>query len=326
MKMMRLVCSLCLLFMILPAVGVPAIALAQEGEEPTADNVTLVQEEEVPAPEPIMAPEEEEEAEAEPVIAEKILMRPNFPTVEAIAGADFEYEMELLYVGEEAKVFDLRTTAPKGWEVYMTPRYEPEKKISSVNLKPAYTTGETIKVIATAPSWPLPDPGEYKITVEAISDTLKASVELTAKITAKYNLVAVPTLQKYDTNVEAGKDNHFSIDVGSVSTAPIENIKFTSTQPEGWSVKFTPENIEKLEAIGTTLDSQTVEMNISPPKDTIAGDYYVTVRATGKQASTDEVKIRVTVKTAPTWQWVGVGIIVVVVAAVIAIFMRFSRR
>ena len=328
MKMVRFVCSFCLLLMCLMAIGVPGLALAQGGEEPAADNVTLPDEGEEPTPELISAPEPEPIAvEEPPAIKEIVRLRPNFPTVEAIAGADFEYEMELLYVGEESsKTFDLRATYPAGWEVYMTPRYEKDKKISSINLKPSFSAGETIIVVASAPFYPLPEPGDYKITIEAISETLESSVELTATVTAKYNLVIVPTLEKYDTEVEAGKDNYFSIDVGSLSTAPIDNIKFSSTQPEGWSVKFTPEDIEVLEPVGMTLDSQTVELNISPPKDTIAGDYYISIRATGKQATTDEMKIRVTVKTAPTWQWIGVGIIVVVVAAVVYIFLRFSRR
>jgi uncharacterized membrane protein len=325
MKMVRLVCSLLLLLMCLISIGIPGMAMAQD-EEPVTDNATLPEGEE-PTPELIMAPEEEPAPEEAPAPIEILRLRPAFPTVEAIAGADFEYEMECLYVGQEtSKTFDLRATAPKGWEVYMTPRYEKEKKISSINLKPSFSTGETIRVVVTAPFWPLPDPGDYNITIEAISDTLETSVELTATVTARYNLVMVPTLEKYNTEVEAGKDNYFSMEVASLSTAPIDNIKFSSTKPEGWAVEFNPEDIELLEAVGSTLDSQTVELNIKPPKDTIAGDYYITVRATGKQATTDEIQIRITVKTAPTWQWVGVGIIVIVVAAVIYIFMRFSRR
>jgi len=318
MKMLRLVCGLLFLIMTLLPVCVPGIALAQEDEEPVADNIT--QEEE---PAPVVAPEPEEE----PTITELIRLKPNFPTVESIAGGEFQYEMECLYVGQHVqRTFDLRTTAPQGWEVYMTPRYEKDKKISSINLTPSYSTGETIIVFVDAPFYPLPEPGDYKITIEAVSEDVQDTVELTATITAKYILAMAPTLDKYNTEAEAGKDNYFSVEIGSLSTAPIDNIKFSSTKPDGWAVEFNPDNIEMLAAIDSQLDSQTVEINIKPPKDTIAGDYYVTVRATGKQASTDEMQIRVTVKTAPTWQWIGVGIIVVVVAAVIFIFMRFSRR
>ena len=132
----------------------------------------------------------------------------------------------------------------------------------------------------------------------------------------------VPTSQLYDTRAKSGKDNYFSLEVGNLGTAVINNIKFSTTNPEGWSVEFTPEKIDLLEA----LDHQTVQMNIKPPPNTIAGDYYVTVRASGTQASTDEVKVRVTVETPTIWGWVGVIIILIVVIGLIVIFMRFSRR
>lgn len=293
MKTSRFVSGFLLLMVALLAMGIPGIALAQEEEEE---------------------------------IQEIVILSPNFPTVEAIAGGEFEYEIECFYIGLASKTFDLRVQAPQGWEVHITPQYEGDKKISSINLKPSYSTGETIIVTATAPFYPLPDPGEYKIIIEAVADTAETSVELTARITASYTLLMVPTLERYDTEAQAGKDNYYSMEIGSLSTAEIENIKFSSEKPEGWAVEFNPESIERLEALGSQLDSQTIEINIKPPKGTIAGDYYITLRATGKQTSTDAIDIRVTVKTAPTWQWIGVGIIVVVVAAVIAIFMRFSRR
>jgi uncharacterized membrane protein len=289
MKTVRLVCCFYLLLVSVLALCLPGIALAQDEEEPLSDVIEL---------------------------------GPIYPKIEAIAGADFEFAMEFLYVGGDARVFDLRTTAPKGWDVYMTPKYEKEKKISSIRLEPSFNAGNEIRVVASAPTWPLPEPGEYKITFEAVSDDVRDSTELTAVITAKYFLILVPTLERYDTEAEAGKDNYFAMEAGSLSTAAIDDIKFSPTKPEGWMIEFKPEKIELLEA----FDSQTVDINIKPPPDTIAGDYYISVRALGQQATSDEVKIRVTVETSPTWQWVGVGIIVIVVVGVIVIFMRFSRR
>ena len=119
-----------------------------------------------------------------------------------------------------------------------------------------------------------------------------------------------------------GEDNYFSIEVGNLGTAPIENIKFSTTKPEGWTIEFTPEKIEALDA----FDSQTMEVNIKPPTETIAGDYNITLRASGKQATANEINIRVTVETPTIWGWVGVGIIVLVIAGLIVVFMRFSRR
>ena len=109
MKMVRLFCCLCLFLVSLMAVMPPGTALAQD--------------EEGPEPELISAPEEVKPTEW-------IAVNPTYPSIESIAGGTFEFEIQFTYVGREARVFDLRTTAPAGWDVYMTPPYEKEKKIS----------------------------------------------------------------------------------------------------------------------------------------------------------------------------------------------------
>lgn len=251
-----------------------------------------------------------------------IEIAPTYPKLEAIYGTGFEFELEFKYTGIEPREFNLRLTAPEGWTVYTTPQFDKEKRISAIRLEPGYAAGNKIKLIATAPFWPLPEPGEYKITLEAISDEIKGSTELTATITAIYNMALVPTTERYNTTVKAGKDNIFSIEVQNLGTAAIDNITFSSLKPTGWTIEFTPEKIDSLSAI----DSQTIDVNIKPPTETIAGDYQITIRTSGEQVSRKEVDIRVTVETPTIWGWVGVGIIVLVVAGLAYIFMRFSRR
>jgi len=168
----------------------------------------------------------------------------------------------------------------------------------------------------------LPEPGEYKITLEAVSGDLKGSLEVTAVITARYNLLLAPSGERLNTTATAGRDNYFSLEVGNLGTAPIDKINFSSDKPEGWTIDFSPTKVDSLEA----LDTQTVDINIKPPPDTIAGDYMVSIRGSGVQATSTELKIRVTVETPTVWGWVGVAIIVVVIVGLVFIFMRFSRR
>lgn len=259
---------------------------------------------------------------------EKVGVSPTYPTLEAIAGEDFVFEVEFEYAGAtlaaEERDFNLRTTAPTGWEVYMTPPYEKEKKVSAITLKPTFTPGNKLRVVASAPFWPLPEPGEYKITVEIISPDgkLKDSVELTAIITAKYILILAPSGERYNTAATAGKDNYFSIEAGNLGTAAIDKITFSSDKPEGWTIEFTPDKVDSLGA----FDSQTIDVNIKPPSETIAGDYSITIKAPGKQVTARELNIRVTVESPTIWGWVGVGIILLVIAGLVVIFMRFSRR
>jgi len=317
-NMTRLFSCFILVMVILAAFCLPGITLAQNGEEPATENTTLPEEEEEPVPELILAPEEEEE----PKIEEKVTLNALYPKVESIAGGTFEFNVEFRYIGIENKVFDVKFQAPMGWDIYMTPRYEKEKKISSVTLKPSFTSGEELRIVATAPGFPLPEPGDYKITIQAISDTISGSTEVTAVLTAYYFLAVIPTNERYNTNARAGEDNFYSIKVGNLSTDVVEDIKFSPDSPEGWSVTFNPDKIEVIEA----FSEQTVEVTIKPPPKAVAGDYMISIRASGKQASADEIDVRVTVKTPTIWGWVGVGIIVVVVIGLIFVFMRFSRR
>ena len=291
MKIVRVICSLCLLLAIILTIYAPTAVLAQEGTPPE----------------------------------EAIELTATYPTLEAIAGAEFEFEVDLRYMGElggDARTFELVVTTPEGWSVYITPQYPKEKRISAINLLPGFTAATKIMVMATSPFFPLPEPGEYKITLEAISGKIKGTIELTAVITAKYIMVLAPAGERLNTTAKAGKDNYFSIDVANLGTAPIENIKFSSVKPSGWTIEFSPDKIESLPA----FDFQTVDVNIKPPTETIAGDYEITIRASGEQISREEIKIRVTVETPTIWGWVGVGIIVLVIAGLAYIFMRFSRR
>jgi len=261
-----------------------------------------------------------------PLKEPKVELSPLYPRLEGIAGEEFVFEVEFAYrdveITEEPRDFNLRTTAPKGWEVYMTPPYEKEKKVSAIRLKPAFTAGNKLRVVVSAPFWPLPEPGEYKIILEAISGEVKGSVEFKAVVTARYYLVVVPVAERYNTDATAGEDNFFSVNVGNLGTAAINDIKLSSTKPEGWTIEFSPDKIDSIEAI----DDQVIDVNIKPPSKTIAGDYVITLEASGKQTSSGEIYIRVTVETPTIWGWVGVGIILIVIAGLIVIFTRFSRR
>jgi len=254
-----------------------------------------------------------------------VSVKATYPAMEGIAGANFSFEVEFNYnakLGGEARSFELVLTTPQGWSAYITPQYQKENKIREITLQPGFAAGTKLLVTVTSPFWPLPEPGDYKITLEAISGEIRGSTELTAVVTARYTMTLAPSGELYNTTAKAGKDNYFSIDVQNLGTAPIDNIKFSTVKPKGWTIEFTPDKIESLPAI----DYQTVDINIKPPPETISGDYEITIRASGEQISQEELKIRVTVETPTIWGWVGVGIIVLVVAGLAYIFMRFSRR
>jgi uncharacterized membrane protein len=255
--------------------------------------------------------------------ANALTISADFPTVEAVAGSVFRYDVSLKYEGDSDRIFDLSAKAPSGWTVYITPQYDTSKKIASIKMIASYAgSTETVQVVATAPYYPLPDPGLYPITLTAVSDTIEGSVDLKAKISETFNMDTVTVDGLYNTTAVAGRDNIFSVKVRNLGTGDIRNVTFSPDKPEGWTLEFTPDKVDALVADG----EQTVDINIKPPAKTVSGDYMISFMAIGDEATAQQIDIRVTVETPTVWGWLGIFIIVLVVAGVGFIFMRFSRR
>ncbi|MBA7659605.1 hypothetical protein ES703_67589 [subsurface metagenome] len=248
--------------------------------------------------------------------------------LEIVSGASVDFTVRLEYTGTEARVFDLVATGPTDWSTFITPSYPRDRQILDIRMEPPAegesSTVEHIVVTAISLSWLTPELGEYPITLEATSGDIQSSIELTAVVTsipASYTLYLTTSDGILSTTAQAGEENYFTIAVVNSGTGDIDSISLSTNKPRGWAVELSPTNIASVAA----GNFQTVEMNIKPPPDAIAGDYEIIVRASGTQAS-DNVEIRVTVKTSSLWGWVGIGIIVLVIAGLAVIFMRFSRR
>jgi uncharacterized membrane protein len=256
---------------------------------------------------------------------DKIELTTPYTKLEGISGASFEFEIALNYTGTEARVFNLVATGPQNWTTYITPSYPKDQRILDIRLEPAQpgeaSYGPKIDVASAPPSWLRPDPGEYKITLEVSSGDIRSTIDLTAVVTAKYDMSLATPDGLLNTKATAGKDNYFAVVMNNTGTAPIDNITFNVNKPSGWTVVLTPDKLDSLPA-GT---SKTIEANIKPPAKAIAGDYGLLISAEAMQRSVD-INIRVTVETPTIWGWVGVIIILLVIAGVGFVFMRFSRR
>ena len=252
----------------------------------------------------------------------------DYYTLEIISGQGVDFTIQMEYTGTEARVFDLTATGPADWTVSITPSYPRDRQILDIRMEPPAegesSTIEQIVVTAVPLAWTTPEVGEYPITVEVNSGDISSSIEFTVLVTsipANYSLYLTTPDGVLSTSAQAGEDNYFTLAVASQGTGDIDSISLSTNKPRGWAVELSPTNINSV----TAGNFQTVEMNIKPPTDAIAGDYEIVVRAAGTQA-TDSVEIRVTVRTSALWGWVGIGIIVLVIAGLFVIFMRFGRR
>ncbi|MCK4862687.1 MAG: hypothetical protein KAS25_00255 [Dehalococcoidales bacterium] len=326
MKKARIISLLILLVMALTAFSLPAVTLAQDEEQSTTDNTTDNTTDTTPIPEPISidtpqaVPISEEEEE---VPKDSIALSTEFPELEDVATGSFQYNVKLEYRGQIERVFDLNTTVPAGWSAYINPQYDSIRIPSiAIDASPYVPVAKIVKVNVSPPTWPIAEPAEYTITLEAVSEDVISKIDLTAVITARYMLSAVPANEVYNTKAKAGRDNYFSLEVTNFGTDTMNNITFSSEKPSGWEITFQPDKIDLIEI----FDPKTVDVNIKPPPKTVAGDYMITLRVSGEQATADKISVRVTVETPTIWGWVGVVIILIVIIGLIVIFMRLGRR
>lgn len=279
---------------------------------------------------PIASAQSEEEEEAPPP-EETFELQAKYPALSGPADTTFEFEVGLSFRhGEEPREFELRTTGPEGWLTYVCESsYKKDKQLTAIRLE-TYSVSEKVLVVAIAPFWLFPEPGNYTVVLEAASGDLKDSVDLTATITARYDLAVETTSGRLNTKATAGKESSFSIIVTNIGTATLDKVTFSSTRPSGigneeWRATFDPEKIEGLDP----LDEKEIEVTIKPPSKTIAGDYMTTLKFDADpELSTEppKLQIRVTVSTPTRWGWIGAGIIAAVVAGLVVGFRRFGRR
>lgn len=268
--------------------------------------------------------EENEEETTEttvPDITEEILLETTYSKLNAKAGETYEFKFDATYNGDEDAEFEIITEVPEGWYAAVAPSYE-DKELVSVKLKPAGK--ESFKVVVAQPVLKdLKKPGDYEIKVTFKNEDLKLSEEIifTARITAVYELDLTAKYGALSTSATAGKNNPFIIVLNNTGSDVIENITFKSDAPQKWIVKFSPEKIDSLKADET----KDIEVQITPPDKTIAGDYMLNFSVNSEDAS-NEMEVRVTVTTPTIWGWLGIAIIVIVVIGVIVIFARLGRR
>lgn len=282
-------------------------------------------------PSVLFAQEDEEAATEEEVIPPEppsIEFETTLPKIQAKGGETFTFNFTAKYSpgdvpadSEERtadKAFNITVKYPDGWIAAVA---SGSTEALTINLAP--NSSESLKMVAA----PLvkQEPGEYnfKATFKSAveGETLEGSMDFTAVITATYEIKLTTKTGNLTTKVTAGKDNHYKLILTNNSSTSVENITLSSTEPEGWQVKFDKETIESIEAD----EKAEIDVTINPPEKTVAGDYMLTFKASSKD-SESSIDVRTTVETPTIWGIVGIGIIVVVIVGVAIIFTRLGRR
>ena len=258
----------------------------------------------------------------EPPAEEKLELVCKYPTFEGNSGDSFDFEVNLKWLGSEAKTFDLIILdVPPKWDATIVAGAY-EREIPAIGLEPRMKYPEEVTVKFAPFPGELPEPGRYEITLEASSGNIKETVKLAAVVTTLYRFYFITATERLSAEVTAGEENHLAVMVGNTGQGVIEEIIFTSTKPSGWSIQFNPDEVESLQP-GLARE---VDVVIMPPSKTIAGDYSVTMSAISMGMPVRRIELRLTVLTPTVWGWVAILIVLAVIAGLGVMFRRLGRR
>ncbi|MFO7601361.1 MAG: NEW3 domain-containing protein [Candidatus Desulfacyla sp.] len=243
----------------------------------------------------------------------------SYPVLTGPTDAKFEFSVEVENKSDKEGIFNLSAQAPENWTVNFKPAYE-DKFISSLRLKAGQS--QTMAVELTPNPWA--EPGEYPVGVKISSPEAEGQVALTVILTGTFKLDAGTANALLSLSAVRGEASLLSFYVKNTGSAPLNNVRFISFQPENWKVSFAPESIDTL----APQEFKQVEVSITPAAQALVGDYSVGLRAeSGSPPKADKtIEMRVSVTASAAWGWIGIGLIVFVMAGLVFLFTRLGRR
>jgi uncharacterized membrane protein len=123
-------------------------------------------------------------------------------------------------------------------------------------------------------------------------------------------------------SLKAGETRTVFLEVGNSGYKELTDIRLTSDSPEGWTVTFNPQVIDKL----TAGSYQTVDITLKPADNEAKGDYNIAVIAQANEMRrVTSIYVRVE-SSSLFWVWVGAGVAALLIAGFVVIFMKFGRE
>lgn len=246
-----------------------------------------------------------------------VTLKTDFPSLKGPSTQTFNFNLTLSNGTAEDLTFSVNAQGPTGWTIQAN--LTGQTQAASAVVKAGSTSGVTVS--ATPPQGVAA--GDYNLDVVAVAGSQTIKGQLQVEITGTYTLTLATSDGRLNANGGAGTTTSTSLVITNTGTADVTNVKLSSSSvPSGWDVTFDTPTIATIGA-GKTA---TVNAQIKPSSNAIAGDYPITLSVAGDNASSASVDIRYTVDTSLLWGIVGVALIVVVGAGIWWVFQRYGRR
>lgn len=256
------------------------------------------------------------EVRVDPNATGALTIKNDIPALRGPSTQSFNFNLTLQNDTTEDQTYSATGAGPTGWTVNTT--LTGQAQAASATVKAGSSAGVTVAVTPPADV----AAGTYKMQVATSVGGQTLVNDLQVEITGTYTMTMDTSDSRLNGRGSAGSTSPLAIVLTNTGTADITNVTLTGSGPGKWEITFDQPTIATIAA----GQSVTVNAQIKPSGDAIAGDYIVTLSASGDASANDSLQIRYTVETSIIWGAVGVALIIAVGAGVWWVFQRYGRR
>lgn len=249
-------------------------------------------------------------------------------TMTVTVGSIGIYALGIRNPGKEDDTYTLSVLGiPAGWSYEFSYAQNP---VRSVKVNAGGSKDLTLKIVPPFNA----QPGDYNLTILVKSSSgLEKKLDLIVRVIGEYRFEMYPETPMV--SIRAGKEGVAYISLENIGTAPITNIKFEVSAPQGWEVRVVPQVIPELQppyvgkggvgAIRIPERRTKLTVTIKVPETAPAGNYQITITGKGDQAQAG-TQITVRVAQSSKSAYVGIIILILTFGAVVWMMRKVGRR
>jgi uncharacterized membrane protein len=241
---------------------------------------------------------------------------PKLPTLRGSPRSAFDFRLTAKNDSADNMLVTLAADAPKGFQVVFKEGYGTQE-VTSLPFK----AGESKDISVDVKPPPTIAAGQYPITVQLAGERAKVQTRLVLDITGQPAVSLTGENDRLSGDINAGREKRFNFILRNTGSAEARNISLSASAPTGWKVTFDPKELPSLAA----NSEEKVAAIVTPSDKALAGDYMITVRASGDGVS-ESASYRMTVLTSTVWGVVGLGVIAASLLVLLGAVGRFGRR
>jgi uncharacterized membrane protein len=252
---------------------------------------------------------------AEPLAA-KLTATPKFPVLKGTPKSSFEFSVSVKNESSADMTLNLSADVPAGFTTTFKEGYNTQE-ITSVSFKANESKDISISV---KPS-PKATAGQVPIKVHFVGDKASVDSTLTLDISGQPAITLSGQDDRLSGDAYSGQERSFPMVIRNSGTAPARGISLSASPPSGWKVTFDPKDVPDIAPNGEAK----VNALVTPNAKSIAGDYVVSMRASGDGIS-ESASYRITVLTSTLWGVTGIAVIGAALLVLVGAVGRFGRR